>query len=66
MNHTLLASPTFATFLVASLVLAITPAALAPAMKRRRGSNAYGRYLAAASFIGLGIYAALASPRTSR
>jgi threonine/homoserine/homoserine lactone efflux protein len=44
----------------------LTTSALAPAMNRRRGSNAYGRYLAAASFIGLGIYAALASPRTSR
>ena len=37
--------------------------ALAPAISSRRP---YGKYVSAATFIGLGVYAALASPRSSR
>jgi len=41
----------------------LTASALAPAIDRRRGARPYGRYITAASFIGLGVYAALANPR---
>jgi threonine/homoserine/homoserine lactone efflux protein len=42
----------------------LTASALAPALDRRRGgSRSYGRYITAATFIGLGVYAALANPR---
>jgi threonine/homoserine/homoserine lactone efflux protein len=40
----------------------LTASALAPAISRR-GSSRCGRYITAASFIGLGVYAALANPR---
>jgi threonine/homoserine/homoserine lactone efflux protein len=40
--------------------------ALSPAIDRRRGSRSYGRYVTAATFIGLGVYAALANPRSTR
>jgi threonine/homoserine/homoserine lactone efflux protein len=40
--------------------------ALAGALRHRSSWRPYGRYLAAASFIGLGIYAAIASPRASK
>jgi threonine/homoserine/homoserine lactone efflux protein len=41
----------------------LTASALAPAIRRRGGSRSYGRYITAATFIGLGVYAALANPR---
>jgi threonine/homoserine/homoserine lactone efflux protein len=41
----------------------LTASALAPTISRRGGSRPYGRYITAASFIGLGVYAALANPR---
>jgi threonine/homoserine/homoserine lactone efflux protein len=44
----------------------LTASALAPAIYRRHGSRSYGRYLTAATFIGLGVYAALASPRAAK
>jgi hypothetical protein len=44
----------------------LTASALSPAIDRRRGSRPYGRYLTAATFIGLGVYAALANPRSTR
>jgi threonine/homoserine/homoserine lactone efflux protein len=37
--------------------------ALAPTISRRGGAGPYGRYITAAAFIGLGVYAALANPR---
>jgi threonine/homoserine/homoserine lactone efflux protein len=40
--------------------------ALAPAISRRGGSRSYGRYITAATFIGLGVYAALANPRPAK
>jgi threonine/homoserine/homoserine lactone efflux protein len=40
--------------------------ALAPAITQRVRWRPYGRYLSAATFIGLGIYAACASPRSSK
>ena len=40
--------------------------ALGAAIGRWAGSRRYGRYLTAASLIGLGFYAALANPRGSR
>lgn len=40
--------------------------ALGGVIGRWAGSRRYGRYLTAASFIGLGLYAALANPRGSR
>jgi threonine/homoserine/homoserine lactone efflux protein len=43
----------------------LTASALAPAISRRGGSRSYGRYITAATFIGLGVYAALANPRPS-
>jgi threonine/homoserine/homoserine lactone efflux protein len=81
MIQVLLTSPTFAAFLFASLILAVTPgpgvmctdtiymltaSALAPAISRRGSSRPYGRYISAAAFIGLGVYAALASPRSAK
>jgi threonine/homoserine/homoserine lactone efflux protein len=39
---------------------------LAPAITRRSRWLPYGRYMSAATFIGLGVYAAFASPRASR
>jgi threonine/homoserine/homoserine lactone efflux protein len=41
----------------------LTASALAPAISRRGGARSYGRYITAATFIGLGVYAALANPR---
>jgi threonine/homoserine/homoserine lactone efflux protein len=40
--------------------------ALAPAITQRSRWLPYGKYLSAATFIGLGVYAAFASPRSSR
>ena len=40
--------------------------ALTPAIRRRSRWLPYGKYLSAAAFIGLGVYAAFASPRSSR
>ena len=40
--------------------------AIASNITRRSAWRPYGRYLSAASFIGLGIYAAVASPRSTR
>jgi threonine/homoserine/homoserine lactone efflux protein len=39
---------------------------LAPAITRRSRWFPYGKYVSAATFIGLGVYAAFASPRSSR
>jgi threonine/homoserine/homoserine lactone efflux protein len=44
----------------------LTTSALAPAISRRAGSRSYGRYITAATFIGLGVYAALANPRPAK
>lgn len=44
----------------------LTASALAPARWRRSRWRPYSRYVAAATFIGLGLYAALASPRTAK
>jgi threonine/homoserine/homoserine lactone efflux protein len=44
----------------------LTASALGPAISRRGGSRPYGRYITAAAFIGLGVYAALASPRAAK
>jgi threonine/homoserine/homoserine lactone efflux protein len=44
----------------------LTASALAPAIGRRGSSRPYGRYITAATFIGLGVYAALANPRSTR
>jgi threonine/homoserine/homoserine lactone efflux protein len=41
----------------------LAASALTPAISSRRS---YGKYVSAATFIGLGVYAALASPRSSR
>jgi len=46
-------------------VYVLTASALASAISQRSGSRPYGQYVTAASFIGLGIYAALAGPRAS-
>jgi threonine/homoserine/homoserine lactone efflux protein len=40
-----------------------TAAALASSIRRRSRWRPYGRYLSAATFMGLGVYAALANPR---
>jgi len=44
----------------------LTASALAPAISRRGGSRSYGRYITSASFIGLGVYAALANTRPAK
>jgi threonine/homoserine/homoserine lactone efflux protein len=44
----------------------LTASALAPAISRRGDSRMYGRYITAATFIGLGVYAALANPRPAK
>ena len=44
----------------------LTASALAPAISRRGSSRSYGRYISAAAFIGLGVYAALANPRSAK
>jgi threonine/homoserine/homoserine lactone efflux protein len=41
-------------------------AALAQSIRRRSGWRPYGRYVSAAIFMGLGVYAALASPRVGK
>jgi hypothetical protein len=53
----------FSAFLIASLILAVTPGgyamaagALAPVLTRARGVRAFGRYLTGGAFIGLGVY----------
>lgn len=43
-------------------IYVLTVSALAPTMRRRSGWRPYGRYVSAASFIGLGIYAAFFKP----
>jgi len=45
---------------------ALTASALAPAMGKRSHWKSYGRYLSAATFIGLGIYAAFGNPRSAK
>jgi threonine/homoserine/homoserine lactone efflux protein len=42
----------------------LTASALASTLRRRTRWRPYGRFISAATYIGLGIYAALASPRT--
>jgi threonine/homoserine/homoserine lactone efflux protein len=44
----------------------LAASALTPAVTQRTRWVPYGKYLSAATFIGLGVYAALASPRPSR
>jgi len=44
----------------------LTASAVASSLRRRSAWRPYGRYVSAASFIGLGIYAALASPRSAK
>jgi threonine/homoserine/homoserine lactone efflux protein len=44
----------------------ITASALAPAIGQRSRWLPYGRYLSAATFIGLGVYAAFATPRSAK
>jgi threonine/homoserine/homoserine lactone efflux protein len=44
---------------------ALTASTLAPAMGKRYHWRSYGRYLSAATFIGLGIYAAFGNPRSA-
>jgi threonine/homoserine/homoserine lactone efflux protein len=44
----------------------LTASALGPAISRRGSARPYGRYISAAAFIGLGVYAALANPRSTR
>ena len=44
----------------------LTASALAPAISRGGSSRSYGRYITAATFIGLGVYAALANPRSAK
>jgi threonine/homoserine/homoserine lactone efflux protein len=46
-------------------IYVLTASAVATAMRRRAAWQPYGRYVSAASFIGLGIYAAFASPRAA-
>jgi len=46
-------------------IYVLTASALASALSRRAGLRPYGQYVTGASLIGLGIYAALASPRSS-
>jgi threonine/homoserine/homoserine lactone efflux protein len=47
-------------------IYALTASALASTVRRRTGWRPYGRLISAATYIGLGIYAALASPRTAK
>jgi len=47
-------------------VYVFAAAALASTLRRRARSRPLGRYVSAATFIGLGVYAALASPRAAR
>jgi threonine/homoserine/homoserine lactone efflux protein len=44
----------------------LTASALASTLRRRSAWQHYGKYLSAMSFIGLGIYAACANPRTAK
>ena len=44
----------------------LTASALGPAISRRGSSRPYGRYISAVAFIGLGVYAALANPRSAK
>jgi threonine/homoserine/homoserine lactone efflux protein len=44
----------------------LAASALAPAITRRSRWLPYGKYVSAATFIGLGVYAAFASPRSSK
>jgi threonine/homoserine/homoserine lactone efflux protein len=47
-------------------IYVLSASALASTIRQRSAGRAYGRYLSAATFIGLGAYAALAGPRSSR
>jgi threonine/homoserine/homoserine lactone efflux protein len=48
------------------MIYVISASALAPRIRQRSAGRGYGRYISAATFIGLGAYAALANPRSSR
>jgi threonine/homoserine/homoserine lactone efflux protein len=47
-------------------IYVLTASALASKVRRRSGWRPYGRYISAVTFIGLGVYAALASPRSTK
>ena len=47
-------------------IYVLSASALASTMRRQSGWRPYGRYISAATFIGLGVYAALASPRPAK
>jgi len=47
-------------------IYVLTASAMASSIRRRSGWRPYGRYLSAATFIGLGVYAAFASPRSAK
>jgi threonine/homoserine/homoserine lactone efflux protein len=47
-------------------IYVLSASAVASTMRRRSAWRPYGRYVSAASFIGLGIYAAFAGPRSTK
>ena len=52
--------------MVTDTVYAVAAGAVAPVLSRARGAQALGRYLTGGTFIGLGVYTALAGPRSSK
>jgi threonine/homoserine/homoserine lactone efflux protein len=52
--------------LVTDTIYVFTASAVASTLRRRSPWRPYGRYVSAVTFIGLGIYAALASPRSAK
>jgi threonine/homoserine/homoserine lactone efflux protein len=47
-------------------IYVLTASALASTVRKRTAWRLYGRFVSAATYIGLGVYAALASPRTAK
>jgi hypothetical protein len=58
-------SPTFAIFVFASLILAITPGPAVPRFTKLLGWRSYGKYLTATTFIALGAYVAFGGANRS-
>jgi threonine/homoserine/homoserine lactone efflux protein len=52
--------------MVTDTVYAVAAGAVAPVLLRARGAQALGRYLTGGTFIGLGVYTALAGSRSSK
>ena len=52
--------------MLSDTIYVLTASAMAASLRRRSVRRPYSRYVSAATFIGLGVYAALAGPRPTK